>query len=236
MSKFNRECGHRLIMKQLLFVLAMIAPLGLCAQEVPSVMVRTLCFERDATGIDQLAVVSPEQPVVTLKFPETFFSPNTKVPLKNSKVFFYNKANLTGPPVAVANVPEGMKSVFVIFFPVIGDKDNMAYRTSVMDASLEGIPEDGALIMNLYPKNVRMIVGEHRVQLKPGGSQGVARPKDRNDYNMSAVILLSQTSDEWKVASETLVRFPEGLRQLFISYQDGKTNRLSLRALKIQSL
>jgi hypothetical protein len=223
-------------MKTLLFLFATLVPVSLVGQEAPSVMVRTLCFERDATGIDELTVVIPDQPAVSVKLPESFFSTNTKVPLQGGKVVFRNKANPSGPPIAIANVPEGMKSVFVIFFPVVDDKDKLAYRTTVMDASFNGIPEDGALVMNLYPKNVRMVVGEHRLELKPGGSQGVARPKDRNEYNMSPVVVLSQAPSEWKVATETLVRFPEGLRQLFISYPDRKTNRLALRALKVQSM
>lgn len=220
-------------MKNLLLLIAFILPAGLLAQETPSVTIRALCFQRDATGIDRLAVKAPEQPVIEIKFPESFFTQKTKVPVTGGKVVFFNPANLAGTPIAVATIPEGMKSVLILFFPVEGDKDKMVYRTSVIDASLQGVPKDGAMVMNLYPKEVRAVIGEHRVLLKPGITAGVARPKERNDYNMSPVVFLAETGGEWKVVSETLVRFPEDNQQFFISYPDGQSGRLSFRALQI---
>lgn len=220
-------------MKKILLVLALILPVSTRAQEAASVQIRILCFERDATGIDKLAVIHPNQPRVDLKFPESFFSPKTKVPVVEGKIGFYNPANLAGPPIAVATIPSGMKNGIVLFFPAEAGKDNMVYRTSVMDASMEGIPQDGALVMNLFNKEVRVVVGEHRLILKPGKSAPVVRPKDRNDYNMSPVVFLAEVNGEWKTASETLVRFPEKLQQLFVSYPDSQNKRLSFRAYQI---
>jgi hypothetical protein len=223
-------------MKKLLFVLVAIFPLALCAQEVPSVTIRTLCFQRDPAGIDRLAVKSVDQPAVNLGFPESFFSAKTKVPLTEGKVVFHNAANLNGPPIAVANIPTGMKSALVLFFPVAGDKDQMVYRTSVIDASIDGIPKDGALIMNLYSKDVRAVIGEHRIALKPGGTAKVARPKDRNDFNMSAVALLAESGGQWQVISETLLPFVEESQHFFISYPDAKSGRPAFRALQMGNL
>jgi len=220
-------------MKKILLVLAFILPASTRAQEAPSVQIRILCFERDATGIDKLAVINPNQPKIDMKFPESFFSPKTKVPVVDGKVGFYNPANLTGPPIAIATIPPGMKSGIVLFFPAEAGKENLVYQTSVIDASMEGIPQDGALVMNLFDKEVRVVIGEHRLVLKPGKSAPVVRPKDRNDYNMTPVIFLAEVNGEWKTASETLVRFPEKLQQLFVSYPDGQTKRLSFRAYQI---
>jgi hypothetical protein len=220
-------------MKYFLLLIAVVLQSVSFAQDASTVTIRTFCFQRDSSGVDRLAVKSPDQAVVEMKFPESFFSPKTKVPLFDGKVVFYNAADLAGAPVSVAKIPAGMKSVFVLFFPVQGDKDKMLYRTSVIDASLQGIPKDGAMVMNLYPKEVRAVIGEHRVILKPGKTAGVARPKERNDYNMSPVVFLAEAGGEWKVMSETLVRFPEENQQFFISYQDGKNGRLSFRALQV---
>lgn len=206
---------------------------GLLAQETPAVTVRTFCFQRDPSGIDKLAVKSPGQPVIEMKFPESFFSPKTKVPVTGGKVIFFNAANPGGAPISVATIPDGMKSVFILFFPVEGDKDKMVYRTSVIDASLQGVPKDGAMVMNLYPKEVRAVIGEHRLVIKPGSFAGVARPNQRNDYNMSPVVFLAETDGAWKVMSETLVRFPEKNQQFFISYPDARNGGLSFRALQI---
>lgn len=223
-------------MKKLALLITLLIAAGSSAQESASVTIRTLCFQRDAAGIDKLAVRVPELPVVEMKFPESFFSPKTKVPVTGGKVFFYNAAEKSGAPIAVANIPSDLKSVFILFFPVEGDKDKMVYRTSVMDASLQGIPPDGAMILNLFPKEVRVVVGEHRIALKPGNNAGVARPKDRNDYNMSPVVFLAENNGDWKVVSETLVRFPEQLQQFFIAYPDGPSGRLSFRAIQIDNI
>ena len=83
---------------------------------------------------------------------------------------------------------------------------------------------------------MRAVVGEHRVALKPGIITGVARPTDRNDYNMSPIVFLMEKDSEWKIVSETLVRFPEGHQQFFISYPDSQSGRLSFRALQIDNL
>jgi hypothetical protein len=205
------------------------------AQEGASVLIRTLCFQRDPSGIDRLAVLKSDQHAIEMKFPESFFSPNTRVPIAGGKVVFHNPANLAGPAIAVASIPAGMQTALILFFPVEADPDKMIFRTSVIDASLKGIPEDGALVMNLYPQDVRVVIGEHRVQLKPGGSAGLARPKERNDYNMSPVVFLEELKGEWKTASETLVRFPEEQRQFFVSYPNLQTHRLSFRAIPINN-
>jgi len=220
-------------MKKLLLLLAFILPASVRAQEAASVEIRILCFERDATGIDKLTVIQPNQPKINLKFPESFFSPKTKVPVVEGKIGFYNPANLAGAPIAIATIPAGMKSGIVLFFPAEPGKDNLVYRTSVLDASMEGIPQDGALVMNLFDKEVRVVIGEHRLVLKPGKSTTVVRPQDRNDYNMTPVVFLTEVNGEWKTASETLVRFPEKLQQLFVSYSDSQSKRLSFRAYQI---
>ena len=220
-------------MKSLLPFIAALLSLGAQAQESASVQIRTLCFQRDASGISKLAVVTPNQPVVELKFPESFLSPKARVPTIEGSIVFYDPAKPGGPPIAVAKIPPGMSSAIVMFFPVEGDPNKMIYRTSVIDASLEGIPKDGALVMNLFSKEVRVVTGEHRVVIKPGASVGVARSKDRNDYNMSAVVFLAEGNGEWKTASETLVRFPKSQQQFFVSYPNGPSNRLAFRSFQI---
>lgn len=220
-------------MKPLLIFIALIMPGVVFAQETLSVTIRAFCFQRDPSGIDRLAVKSPDSSVIEMKFPESFFSPKTKVPVIGGKVVFHNAANQGGAPISVATIPQGVKSVFILFFPVLGEKDKMVYRTSVIDASHKRVPKDGAMVMNLYSKELRAAIGEHRVLIKPGAATGVARPKQRNDYNMSPVAFFAESVGTWQAMSETLVRFPEENRQLFLAYPDGKTGRLSFRSIQI---
>ncbi len=222
-----------LFMKQIFIFISLAFVLPATGQETPKIEVRTLCFERDPSGIDKLAVVTPDKSIVEVGFPESFPSAKVRVPLVEGKVIFFNPANLTGPPVAIAKIPAGLKIALVMFFPSAGVEKDLAYNAVVTDASLEGIPEDGALVMNIFPQDVRVVVGEHRVLLKAGKSTGLTRPSKRNDYNMAAVVFQAQEETEWITVAETLVRFPPEQQQLFISYPDSRTQRLAFRAYQL---
>jgi hypothetical protein len=169
-----------------------------------------------------------------IALPESFPSAKTKVPVIDGKVYFLNPAAITEGVVAVATIPSGMKNVLVMFFPHPADsEEKTAYRTVAINASADGIPVDGALVMNLYGSDVRVVLGEHRVLLKPGKSTGLVRPKKRNDYNMAPVVIQAKANGEWKIMAETLVRFPPGQQQFFVSYPDPATKSLALRAYQI---
>jgi len=223
-------------MKLAFLLISLLLPTALLAQETPMVQIRTLCFERDPSGLDKLSVAKPDLSLIEVGFPESFPSAKVKVPLIEGKVIFRDPKNLTGPPVAVAKIPSGLKNALVMFFPGAGAEDEPIYKTVVIDASLEGIPEDGALVMNIYPQDVRVVIGEHRVLLPSGKSAGLARPKQRNDYNMAAVVFQAQIENEWKTVAETLVRFPPEQQQFFVSYPDSRTKRLAFRSYQIDGL
>jgi hypothetical protein len=220
-------------MKHILFLLSLFSTLAAVAQEVTMIQIRTLCFERNSSGIDKLAVVKPDQSVIEIGFPESFPSAQEKVPVVEGKVLFHDPSNLTGSPVAVARIPSALKNVLVMFFPNPGAENETAYRTVVIDSSLKGIPEDGALVMNIFPSDVRIVIGEHRVFLTPGKRAGLARPKQRNDYNMAPVVFQAQVGNEWKTVAETLVRFPAEQQQFFVSYPDSRTLQLAFRSYQI---
>jgi len=220
-------------MKRILLLVQLLFATALLAQETPMIQVRTLCFERIPSGTDKLVVLKPDQSLVELGFPESFPSVKAKVPMIEGKVFFRDPKDLTGPPVAVAKIPSGLKNALVMFFPGGGAEDEPAYKTVVIDASLKGIPEDGALVMNIYPQDVRVVIGEHRVLLPSGKSTGLARPKKRNDYNMADVVFQAQIESEWKTVAETLVRFPAEQQQFFVAYPDSRTQRLAFRSYQI---
>lgn len=100
----------------------------------------------------------------------------------------------------------------------------------VINASLDDIPDDGALVMNICAEDLRVVIGEHKILLKAGRSVGVARPSKRNDYNMASVVFLKQETGEWKVQAETAVRFPEDQQQFFVAFPDPKRKRIQIRA------
>lgn len=222
-------------MKTLPFLFFAASAIASFAQEVVTVQIRTLCFERVAGGTDLLAVIKPDMSAIEMKFPESFPSARTRVPLIDGKVVFKDPKNLTGPAVAVATIPGGLKDALVMCFPAPVVEGEPAYKTVVIDASPKGIPEDGAFVMNLYPKEIRVVVGEHRILLKAGKSTGLARPRQRNDYNMAPVVFQAKEGTEWRTVSETLVRFPPEQQQFFVSYPDSKNNKLRFRSYQLDN-
>ncbi len=221
-------------MKKLLLLLALASSLSLTAQEVAKTQIRTLCFERDSTGIDELAVIGPDKSIQEIRFPDSFPSQKFRVPIVEGKIYFVNPAANDGKPVAIASIPRGMKNALVMFFPhPAGSEEKTAYRTVVIDASSDGIPVDGALVMNLFGSDVRVVVGEHRILLKPGKTVGLPRPKKRNDYNMAAVVMQAEVKNEWKTMAETVIRFPPGQQQFFVSYPNPRSKGLALRSYQL---
>ena len=221
---------------KILLSFALIALLPLAhAQEAPTIKIRTLCFERDPSGIDKLVVFKEDKSTVKLIFPESFPSQPEKVPVVNGSVFFHNPAQLDAPPIAIAKIPAGIKEALIIFFPSTGTEPTTVYDTVVINASLKGIPEDGALIMNIYSHDVRVVVGEHRILLPPGKSTGVARPKERNDYNMAAVVFQTEINGQWTTIAETAIHFPPDQQQFFLTYPDARTKSLALRTYQIDT-
>ena len=212
----------------LLVFLLTIAPT--LAQDPPTATIRVLCFERDPSGLSKLSVVTPEKKFEEILFPESFPSRPVKVPLIEGKVFFYNPSKTEGSPVANAIIPRGMKEAFVMFFPAPETEDGPLYSTVVLNADTDSIPKGGALVMNISPEDLRVIIGEHRLLLKAGKTAAVRRPTKRNDYNMASMIFMRMESDEWKVQAETAVRFPGTQQQFFVAFPDPNRNRIKIRA------
>lgn len=200
------------------------------AQNAPTATIRVLCFERDSSGLDKLSVVTPDKEFEEIRFPESFPSRPVKVPLIEGKAFFFDPSKTDGKPVASAAIPSGMKKAFVMFFPAPETEDGPLYRTVVLDASLDKIPKDGAMVMNICTEDLRVVIGEHKLLLEAGKTAGVKRPAKRNNFNMASVVFLKQEASEWKVQAETAVRFPEEQQQFFVAFPDPRRKRIQIRA------
>jgi hypothetical protein len=154
------------------------------------------------------------------------------VPVVNGKVVFYAQGNLTSP-AAIASMPSGTGDVLVLLISAPASKKPLVFDTVVIDMSKNGFPDDGAVIMNAYPNDVRVVIGEHRILLKPGMRKALARPTQRNEFNMAQVVIQYSREADWRTAVETLVSFPPELKQLFIAYSEPGSNRVTMRSYKI---
>lgn len=220
--------------KVILFIsLGLVGFIG--AQEMQIVQIRTLCFQRGADTPESLVVKKPDGNLVEIELSSSFPTTKTKVPIVEGKIGFYAKGQL-GQQVAVASVASDIKDVLILLVPAPATKKPIIFDTVVMDLSKSAFPDDGALVMNAYPRDVRAVIGEHRILLKPGMRAAVARPAKRNDYNMAAVVIQYKSKEEWLTAAETMVSFPEALRQLFITYADPKNNQVTFRSYSIRDL
>jgi hypothetical protein len=217
-----------------IWLLLMLVSLSALAQDLPMVEVRLLCFQRAADGPDQLRVATPDGVSVSLPLPTHRPSVPVAVPVAGGKIEF-RRDDAEGTVAAMAVVPPGMKKALILFFPMTKENPPLIHDTVVIDDGPGEIPEDGVLVMNIHPQDVRVVVGEHRVQLRPGRRAGLKRPEERDDFNMSPVIVQFPKGDGWQTVTETLIRFPPAQQYLFIAFTDPRTKRPTMRTIRIES-
>lgn len=128
-------------------------------------------------------------------------------------------------PLASATIPASVKNVILLFVQAPKTEGALPWRTFVIEDSDKNFPDGGAFVANFHNQDIRFIIGEHKVQLPPGKSNGVALPAQRDDFNMAAVAFQFQQASGWKGAAETLLRFLPGSRYLMITFVDPESGR-----------
>lgn len=189
---------------------------------------RLLNFERGGNGNNELIVVDQEGLPVQCKLPSDSLSKPVKLPVIERKLIF--RREIAEPPVAIATVPSGITEALLVFLP--SDDPKFDYRPVVLDGSKKGFPESGCLVLNIYSEEVRFILGEHKIMLPPGKTAKLERPEQRDNFNMAGVVFQFKTDKGWRAAYETMSRFPEGQRHLYIAYVDPKSKRPKVRSYR----
>lgn len=216
---------------RLLALLALSLPTLLPAQEAARLNCRFLRFERGSQSPAPLYVMGAEGKEPTeCPLPQDQLSKPVALSPVNGTLAFHAAPQGGGEPVAVAKVPTGLTQALLMFLP--SDEENRAYNVVVLDGSEKGYPKDGALVVNLYNQDVRFILGEHKVQLPPGKVAALGRPAQRDNFNMAPVAFQFRTDDQWRMAYESMIRFPEEQRHLFVSYVDPRTKRPRVRSYR----
>lgn len=128
---------------------------------------------------------------------------------------------------ATATIPASVKSAILLFIPVAQPQPQSAlpWRVFVIDDSDKSYPDGGAYVANFYNKNIRFVIGEHKIMLPPARSHGFARPEQRDNFNMAQVAFEFQEEQTWRSVSESLLRFLPGMRYLVIAYVDPASGR-----------
>lgn len=128
-------------------------------------------------------------------------------------------------PLATAAIPATTKAAILLFVEAPKTGAALPWRVFVIEDSDKNFPDGGAFVANFHNQDVRFIIGEHKVLLQPGKYNGVARPNQRDDFNMAPVVFQFQVGDAWKDASESMLRFLPGSRYLMFTFLDQASGR-----------
>ncbi|GAA5121392.1 hypothetical protein JIN84_00620 [Luteolibacter yonseiensis] len=209
-------------MRILSFCLLLLFPTFIMAQEGRKVTCRVVALD-PATPPPALLASSGDGAEIKVAVPTGTLSEEMSLYSKTDVFTFLNATDRK--PAATATLPAGIKAAILLF--VAGPKTQAAqsWRVFVIEDSAKNFPDGGAFVANFHNKNIRFVIGEHKIMLKPAGSTGVARPTDRDEFNMAAVTFQFQQDETWRDASESTLRFLPGTRYLMIAFVDPASGR-----------
>jgi hypothetical protein len=115
--------------------------------------------------------------------------------------------------------------VILVFVNGAKTPNALPWRVFVIEDSDKIFPDGGAFVANFHSGDIRFIIGENKIMLRPAGSHGFGLPKERDAFNMAPVVFQFQQEEEWITASESLLRFLPGMRYLIFAYVDPDSGR-----------
>lgn len=192
------------------------------AQDGRPVSCRFVCID-GATPPESLLHATSKSAEVTCPVPANNLSAAVTCYAKENVVSFLSSKDRKA--AATAAIPAGQKSAILIFIPAPATTAGLPWRVFVVDDSPKSFPDGGAFVANFYGKDIRFVVGEHKFQLPPTTSRGVASPTQRDEFNMAQVVFQFQEDTTWRTASESLLRFLPGMRYLICAYVDPASGR-----------
>ncbi|WP_035605021.1 hypothetical protein [Haloferula sp. BvORR071] len=169
------------------------------------------------------AELACEVPVATLSEEKACFA-------KGEAMSFLSQADKK--PAAVAKVPAGMNAAILVFLPAEKGAE-IPWRVLVVEDSAKTLPDGGAFVANLHQQEIRFVVGQSKILLKPGTTHSMARPEGRDEFNMAPVVFqFPQKDNSWATASESMLRFVPGGRYLMFAYVDPPSGRPRIMTCK----
>ncbi len=208
-------------MRALYLCLLSLVPVLGNAQDDTRVRCRFLCMD-GATPPDSLLNVSDKGVEVACKIGSNTLSPETLCFTKGNSIAFLSTDR---KPAATATIPAGLKAAILVFVPAPKAPDAVPWRVFVIEDSEKNFPDGGAFVANFHSQDIRFVIGENKIQLRPAGSHGFARPEKLDDFNMAPVVFQFQQDEVWRTASESLLRFLPGMRYLIFAYVDPASGR-----------
>lgn len=128
-------------------------------------------------------------------------------------------------PIAKATLPASGNAFILLFLPSAKSETGLSWKVYVIEDTPKNFPDGGAFVVNFYKQDIRFVIGEHKIVLKPAGSHGVAMPAELDNFNMAAVIFEFQQGEKWTLAKETSLRFLSDSRYMMFAYLDPTTSQ-----------
>lgn len=210
-----------LFLRTLCLLAFVVSTVPCSAAEEQLVSCRFVCM--DGTKTPGALVVSGNEGEVPCEVPAHKISQAVNCPAKGEAIQFLSSGDRK--PVASAKIPGGLKKAVLLFIPPGQAASAELWRVFVIDDSPGKFPDGGALVVNFYSKDIRTVIGEHRVQLHSATSHAFTSPKQRDDFNMVQVVVQFEQAESWRTASESLLRFLPGTRYLICAYVDPESGR-----------
>lgn len=209
-------------MRILSLCLLLLLPTIVMAQEGRKVTCRLVALDPNAPPPAMLAA-SADGAEINVTVPTGVLSDEMSLFSKSDSFSFFNASDRK--PAAAVTLPAGMKAAILLFVAGPKTPNSPPWRIFAIEDSAKNFPDGGAYVANFHNKNIRFVIGEHKIMLKPGGATGVPRPATRDDFNMAGVTFQFQQDETWQDASESNLRFLPGTRYLMIAFVDPASGR-----------
>lgn len=154
------------------------------------------------------------------------------LPSSKGQIIFSKQTGQATNPVAIAKIPNGVKNAILLFLKSNQTEEKPSYKIIVIDYSTNKAPKNGSFVFNASSNQLRFLIGNQQGYAKSGQVTSVARPKERDAFQMSRVMFQTQSNKTWKTSYESMMRFPERTHRLFVAYKDPRTEQPSLRILR----
>jgi len=198
------------------------------AEEEVKIDCRFLCLENASPP--PLICVSAGGAEVTCKVPNGAISKESVCYVVENAITFLTPTDRK--TAAVAKIPANLKRAILIFVAGPKTPGALPWQVFVIEDSTKNMPDGGAFLVNFHNQDIRSIIGEAKIQLRPGMSTGVGLPPHRDEFNMATVAIQFQLGDKWRDASETMLRFLPGIRYLIFAYLDPESGRPKVRTVE----
>jgi len=126
---------------------------------------------------------------------------------EEGEIPFTAAADPVGPVIATAKIPPGVKNAYLFLLPDHTPDDAVRFQIVTIEDSPENTPPGGAMIHNASPVEARVTVGREIYPLPPGKSLGIPNPTEKDEFNMAALKIESETGGQWTTIKDGLTRF-----------------------------